>query len=186
MVFFVQKIVSRIPLRIGTAEKHGIADRGARGLGGCDARRCDMPVFPVPHSDSKNLPAVAVKRISHSDIARRGPMSFAFARSRYRQADTIFQETATKPYDVVFVTLKELSRALGVLAAAQDSARPLPADHVNRALTAIYILQSSLDFELGGDRGRPVSALRIRAVPRAEGVARRVRCPSQGSRRCHG
>lgn len=78
-------------------------------------------------------------------------MSFAFARSRYRQADTIFQETATKPYDVVFVTLKELSRALGVLAAAQDSARPLPAAHVNRALTAIYILQSSLDFELGGE-----------------------------------
>lgn len=78
-------------------------------------------------------------------------MSFAFARSRYRQADTIFQETATKPYDVVFVTLKELSRALGVLAASQDSARPLPADHVNRSLTAIYILQSSLDFELGGE-----------------------------------
>ena len=78
-------------------------------------------------------------------------MSFAFARSRYRQADTIVQETATKPYDVVFVTLKELSRALGVLAAAQDSARTLPADHVNRALTAIYILQSSLDFEQGGE-----------------------------------
>lgn len=78
-------------------------------------------------------------------------MSFAFARSRYRQADTIFQETATKPYDVVFVTLKELSRSLGVLAAAQDSGRTLPADHVNRALTAIYILQSSLDFELGGE-----------------------------------
>jgi flagellar protein FliS len=78
-------------------------------------------------------------------------MSFAFARSRYRQADTIFQENATKPYDVVFVTLKELSRALGVLAAAQESSRPLPTDHVNRALTAIYILQSSLDFELGGE-----------------------------------
>lgn len=78
-------------------------------------------------------------------------MSFAFARSRYRQADTIFQENATKPYDVVFVTLKELSRALGVLAAAQESSRHLPTDHVNRALTAIYILQSSLDFELGGE-----------------------------------
>lgn len=78
-------------------------------------------------------------------------MSFAFARSRYRQADTIVQETATKPYDVVFVTLKELSRALGVLAAAQESARPLPADHVNRGLTAIYILQTSLDFEQGGE-----------------------------------
>jgi len=78
-------------------------------------------------------------------------MSFAFARSRYRQADTIFQESATKPYDVVFATLKELSRALGVLAAAKESNRALPADHLNRALTAIYILQSSLDFELGGE-----------------------------------
>lgn len=78
-------------------------------------------------------------------------MSFAFARSRYRQADTIVQETATKPYDVVFVTLKELSRALNVLAVAKEDNRTLPADHVNRALTAIYILQSSLDFELGGE-----------------------------------
>ncbi|MCR9111182.1 MAG: flagellar protein FliS [Rhodobacteraceae bacterium] len=78
-------------------------------------------------------------------------MSFAFARSRYRQADTIVQETATKPYDVVLATLRELSRALGVLAAAQESARPLPVDHINRALTAIYILQTSLDFEQGGD-----------------------------------
>ena len=78
-------------------------------------------------------------------------MSFAFARSRYRQADTIVQETATNPYDVVFVTLKEVSRALGVLAAAQYAGRTLPADHVNRALTAIYILQSSLDFEQGGE-----------------------------------
>lgn len=78
-------------------------------------------------------------------------MSFAFARSRYRQADAIVQETATRPYDVVFMTLKELSRALGVLAAAQASDRTLPSDHVNRALTAIYILQSSLDFELGGE-----------------------------------
>ena len=78
-------------------------------------------------------------------------MSFAFARSRYRQADAIVQETATKPYDVVFMTLKELSRALNVLAAAQASDRLLPSDHVNRALTAIYILQSSLDFEQGGE-----------------------------------
>lgn len=78
-------------------------------------------------------------------------MSFAFARSRYRQADTIVHETATSPYDVVFVTLKEVSRALNVMAAAQDAGRTLPADHVNRALTAIYILQSSLDFEQGGE-----------------------------------
>ena len=49
------------------------------------------------------------------------------------------------------MTLKELSRALKVLATAQASDRVLPSDHVNRALTAIYILQSSLDFEQGGE-----------------------------------
>lgn len=78
-------------------------------------------------------------------------MSFAFARSRYRQADKIAPEGATEPYDVVFVTLKELGRSLGVLAAAQAHGRPMPSEHVNRALTAIYILQASLDFELGGE-----------------------------------
>ena len=78
-------------------------------------------------------------------------MSFAFARSRYRQAETLVQEAATDPYDIVFVTLRELNRSLGVLARTQQEARPLPADHVHRVLTAIYILQSSLDFEAGGD-----------------------------------
>jgi flagellar protein FliS len=78
-------------------------------------------------------------------------MSFAFARSRYRQAETLVQEAATDPYDIVFVTLRELNRSLGVLARTQEDARPLPSDHVNRVLTAIYILQSSLDFEAGGD-----------------------------------
>jgi flagellar protein FliS len=78
-------------------------------------------------------------------------MSFAFARSRYRQAETLVQEAATDPYDIVFVTLRELNRSLGVLARTQQEARPLPSDHVNRVLTAIYILQSSLDFEAGGD-----------------------------------
>lgn len=78
-------------------------------------------------------------------------MSFAFARSRYRQAETLVQEAVTDPYDVVFVTLRELTRSLVVLAKTQEEARPLPSDHVNRVLTALYILQSSLDFEAGGD-----------------------------------
>lgn len=75
-------------------------------------------------------------------------MSFAFARSRYRQAEKFAPEGAVEPYDVVHTTLKELTRSLNVLAAAQTHERPMPSEHVNRALTAIYILQSSLDFEL--------------------------------------
>lgn len=78
-------------------------------------------------------------------------MSFAFARSRYRKADTIAQENVSQPYDVVQVTLKELTRSLAALAHAQEHNLALPPDHINRALTAIYILQSSLDFELGGE-----------------------------------
>ncbi|MFD0857515.1 flagellar export chaperone FliS [Roseovarius aquimarinus] len=78
-------------------------------------------------------------------------MSFAFARSRYRQADSVVQPVADDPYDVVFVTLKALSRALEILAAAQGQGRSAPTEHLNRALTAIYILQSSLDFEQGGE-----------------------------------
>lgn len=78
-------------------------------------------------------------------------MGFAFARDRYRQADTIKTKTVSDPYDVVFQTLKELTRAMNVLAESHAQERDLPADQLNRALTAIYILQSSLDFELGGE-----------------------------------
>lgn len=73
------------------------------------------------------------------------------AQARYRQADSIAQDGDKHPHEVVFVTLKELTRSLSVLAAAQEHDRPFPSDHVNRALTALYILQSSLDFEAGGE-----------------------------------
>jgi len=75
----------------------------------------------------------------------------SFARAQYRQADSFAQDGVKHPHDVILVTLKELTRSLSVLAAAQDQARTLPGDHFNRALTALYILQSSLDFEAGGE-----------------------------------
>ena len=75
----------------------------------------------------------------------------SFARAAYRQAEKTAAHEVTHPHDVVFVTLKELTRGLSVLAAAQSHGRVCPSEHVNRVLTAIYILQSSLDFEEGGD-----------------------------------
>lgn len=78
-------------------------------------------------------------------------MSFALARNHYRRADTVAPDGPKEPYDVVFITLRELTRSLAVLAAAQEQARSFPSDHLNRSLTAIYILQSSLDFEQGGE-----------------------------------
>lgn len=78
-------------------------------------------------------------------------MTIALARSRYRQADAIGLPRADDPHAVIAVTLSELSRALDVLAAANAAGRPLPSEPSTRALTAIYILQSSLDFEQGGE-----------------------------------
>ena len=78
-------------------------------------------------------------------------MTIALARSRYRQAEAVGQPRVEDPHAVIAVTLAELERALAVLAAARDAGRPTPSDPCTRALTAIYILQSSLDFEQGGD-----------------------------------
>lgn len=78
-------------------------------------------------------------------------MSFAHARAAYRQTEKVTPAAAPRPYDIVYQTLKELSRALHVLAEAHAKSLPLPSDHMNRGLTAIYILQTSLDFEKGGE-----------------------------------
>lgn len=78
-------------------------------------------------------------------------MTFALALNRYRATKAIATESTEQPYEVVLATLKELGRSLEVLAISQDTARPFPPEHLNRALTAIYILQSSLDFENGAD-----------------------------------
>lgn len=75
----------------------------------------------------------------------------SFARDRYRETAAHSTEISHDPHDVVFVTLRELTRALSVLCAAHKQGAPHPAEHLNRALTAIYILQSSLDFEAGGE-----------------------------------
>lgn len=78
-------------------------------------------------------------------------MTIALARSRYRQAEAVGQPRIEDPHAVIAVTLAELARALEVLAAAVEAGRPLPSEPSTRALTAIYILQSSLDFEQGGE-----------------------------------
>lgn len=78
-------------------------------------------------------------------------MTFENARSSYRRAETIKPADVNDPHEIVGVTLRELEKSLRVLATSQDAGRPYPAQHLNRAFTAIYILQSSLDFERGGD-----------------------------------
>ncbi|MEA5160828.1 MULTISPECIES: flagellar export chaperone FliS [Cereibacter] len=78
-------------------------------------------------------------------------MTFADARARYRRTETVDFQAVEDPHQIVLVTLRELERSLRALAAAAEAGGPYPDQHLNRAFTAIYILQSSLDFEKGGE-----------------------------------
>lgn len=81
-------------------------------------------------------------------------MNMALARARYQQVSTAGVTAPDDPHQVISVTLRELGRSLDVLqAACPNGARLSTAqgDHLTRCFTAIYVLQSSLDFEAGGD-----------------------------------
>lgn len=78
-------------------------------------------------------------------------MNAAFARTSYRKTETALVPEVNSPHQIISATLRELDRSLGILVTAQQAGRTLPADHLNKVFTAIYILQSSLDFEQGGE-----------------------------------
>jgi flagellar protein FliS len=78
-------------------------------------------------------------------------MTAAFARNKYRQTETAGVTEVKSPYQNILVTLRELNKSLAVLKANQAEKRDFSNDQMNRAFSAIYILQSSLDFEKGTD-----------------------------------
>ncbi|MFC7703599.1 flagellar protein FliS [Plastorhodobacter daqingensis] len=78
-------------------------------------------------------------------------MSHINARSLYRRSELAGASELSDPHEIIGVTLRELEKSLRVLAAARSAGGVLPERHLTRAFTAIYILQSSLDFERGGD-----------------------------------
>ncbi|MBR9649638.1 flagellar export chaperone FliS [Thalassovita aquimarina] len=78
-------------------------------------------------------------------------MTFARARNKYRQTETSGMNIPDNPYQIIRVVLTELEQSLNVLKAAEQAKSDYPQDHVNKSLRAIYLLQSSLDFEQGGD-----------------------------------
>ncbi len=78
-------------------------------------------------------------------------MTFLDPHASYRRAKEDASRVPEDPHGIILFTLTELERSLRVLAASATAARGLPETHLNRALTATYILQSSLDFELGGE-----------------------------------
>lgn len=78
-------------------------------------------------------------------------MTFAFARSKYQQVEQVGAPQIENPYQIVLITLQELSRSLKVLYLNKNDGVAYSDDHISRSFTAIYILQSSLDFEQGDD-----------------------------------
>ncbi|MDX1779718.1 MAG: flagellar protein FliS [Thalassovita sp.] len=78
-------------------------------------------------------------------------MTFALARNKYRQTGNSGLNIPDDPYQIIRVILSELEQSLNVLKAAEEAGTGYPQDHVNKSLRAIYLLQSSLDFEQGGD-----------------------------------
>lgn len=78
-------------------------------------------------------------------------MSFLDARSQYRRAEEGTLPELSDPHQIVSVTLRELHKSLAVLMAAQSDGQRYPAPHITKGLTAVYVLQSSLDFEKGGE-----------------------------------
>ncbi|MFY0682400.1 MAG: flagellar protein FliS [Thalassovita sp.] len=78
-------------------------------------------------------------------------MSFAAARSTYRQTGNSGMNVPEDPHQIIRVILSELEKSLNVLKAANENGGAFPPEHVNKSLRAIYLLQSSLDFEQGED-----------------------------------
>jgi flagellar secretion chaperone FliS len=78
-------------------------------------------------------------------------MSLQFARQTYKRAAQTEQELPADPHAVIGVALAELHAALGTLAAAAELRRPMPSRPMTIALSSLYLLQSSLDFERGGE-----------------------------------
>ena len=78
-------------------------------------------------------------------------MNMLAARSAYqRNAESTISEIGD-PHEIILVTLKELHKSLVALRLDRGRASEQRKHHMTRAFTALYILQSSLDFNKGGD-----------------------------------
>jgi flagellar protein FliS len=78
-------------------------------------------------------------------------MSLLLARQTYRRAEQAEPQVPDDPHAVIGVALTELLGALERLTLAAQAGRALPADPMTRAMSALYLLQGSLDFERGGE-----------------------------------
>ncbi len=74
-------------------------------------------------------------------------MNLLAARQHYRRASQAEPAIADDSHALVALVMAELHGALDRLSIAQANAAALPSDAMVRAMSAIYILQSSLDMD---------------------------------------
>jgi flagellar secretion chaperone FliS len=75
-------------------------------------------------------------------------VNYAFARDQYRKSKNAALSSLSDPHEMIGLTLRELSRSLNALQNDNltEEQRNL---HLSKGFTAVYILQTSLDFEKG-------------------------------------
>jgi|TARA_B110000977_G_scaffold49692_1_gene67506 flagellar protein FliS len=77
-------------------------------------------------------------------------VNYAFARNQYKKSNNAALSALSDPHEMIGLTMKELSRSLSALqnvGIGGDRRK----NYLSKAFTAIYILQTSLDFEKGQD-----------------------------------
>ena len=75
-------------------------------------------------------------------------MNYAFAKNQYKKSNNAALSTLSDPHEMIELTMKELYRSLNALQnnGINGDRRK---SYLAKSFTAIYILQTSLDFEKG-------------------------------------
>lgn len=78
-------------------------------------------------------------------------MNMLAVRSVYQKSAESTISEIGDPHELILITLKELNKSLVALRLNKSLAYEQRSHHMTRVFTAIYILQSSLDFDKGGE-----------------------------------
>ena len=77
-------------------------------------------------------------------------MNYALARSKYIHDNRVQVNDIADPHATILIVMQELNKNLRKIADPANRALDLR-EHFTKAFTAIYILETSLDFERGGE-----------------------------------
>ena len=77
-------------------------------------------------------------------------MNYALARSKYIHDHRVQVNDIADPHATILIVMQELNKNLSKIADPASHALDLR-EHFTKAFTAIYILETSLDFERGGE-----------------------------------